>query len=212
MPTSFWITARLIARRLLAVDDRGDVAGRDAEHAREADVEREPPGVGGRLAAASRPSRPAGRRRRSRRRRRRRSCPRARCRCGRGSRRAAPGSGSSARRWPSPARRSAGPVSTCRYQRRNATIAEQHEGEHAEHADAAGQLRRQRQAALERRLDHGRESGLSPPVVYARRRRRRRGSSGSAGTSQRRTIANRRESRSASSARRSRRCRGPAAG
>ena len=57
----------LIARGLLAVDDRGDVAGRDAEHAREAVVEREPPGVGGRLLRASRPWRPAGRPRRSRR-------------------------------------------------------------------------------------------------------------------------------------------------
>ena len=44
-------------------------------------------------------------------------------------------------------------------------IAEQHEGDDAEHADAARQLRRQRRAALERGLDHGRESGLSPPVV-----------------------------------------------
>ena len=58
-----------------------------------------------------------------------------------------------------------GPVSTCRYHRRKATIPNSTKASDAEHADAARQLRRQRRAALERRLDHGRESGLSPPVV-----------------------------------------------
>ena len=42
---------------------------------------------------------------------------------------------------------------------------EQHEGQDPEHADAPRELRRQRCSPLERGLDHGRESGLSPPVV-----------------------------------------------
>ena len=43
--------------------------------------------------------------------------------------------------------------------------AEQQEDDDAEHAHATGQLWRQRRAALERALDHDRESGLRPPVV-----------------------------------------------
>ncbi len=65
--------------------------------------------------------------------------------------------------------------------------AEDDERDAAEHGDAHRELRRDRgPALLERVLRHqARESGLRPPVVYARRRRRR-GSSGRYGASQRR--------------------------
>ena len=44
-------------------------------------------------------------------------------------------------------------------------IAKSSERQDAEHADAPRELRGQRRAPLERGLDHGRESGLRPPVV-----------------------------------------------
>ena len=68
---------------------------------------------------------------------------------------------------------------------------EQHEREAAQDGDADGHLGRDRRAALLRGRRHAGQafdSGLRPPVVYARRRRRR-GSSGRKGSSTRRVRA-----------------------
>ena len=67
---------------------------------------------------------------------------------------------------------------------------EQHEREAAEDGDAHRELRRDGGAPFfeGRRQGYARESGLRPPVVYARRRRRR-GSSGRNGSSTRRISA-----------------------